>query len=138
MSRTLTVEGDLGTVDARASLTTQGSVTAPSRVVPSGVTKIQGIIAAAAADGSAEGAAVYIVRLGGSAVLGGEQTFVVGGSATNTAQSGSDTAPDLGSKFMLMDADIDVRPGDVINIDAEEAGIDIGDASIVVTLIYGA
>lgn len=137
MSRTLTVEGDVGTIDTRTGLTTQGSVTAPSRVVPSGVSKITGLVVCSSADASAEGDAVIIVRLGGSAVLGGEQTFIAGGHTTNTVQAGSDSAPNLGATLVLKDLDVDIRPGDVINIDAEEAGTDIGDASVVVTLIYG-
>ena len=51
MSKTLTVEGDITAVDTRTLLTTQGSVTAPSLVVPSGMTKIVKILVAAAAEG---------------------------------------------------------------------------------------
>jgi len=43
INKTFTVEGDLATADARTLLTTQGSVTAPSPVVPSSVSKIDKI-----------------------------------------------------------------------------------------------
>jgi len=53
MSRTITVEGDANTVDTRVLLTAQGSVTAPSLVVPAGMTKIKKVMAAASHDGAA-------------------------------------------------------------------------------------
>ena len=77
MGKTLTVEGDLATVDARTLITTQGSVTAPSLVTPSGVTRIRKIVAIAAQDGAAAGSGVFFVRLGGNAVRNGEQTVML-------------------------------------------------------------
>lgn len=138
MSRTITVEGDVNAVDTRVLLTGQGSVTAPSLVVPSGMTKIKKLIAAASHDGAADdGAALFFIRLGGSAVLNGEQTIVFGGAGNQTVQAGSDAAPNTMVPFQIADLDIDVRPSDVISIAAEFAGVDIGDTAVVVTLIYG-
>lgn len=137
MSRTITVEGDVNAVDTRTLLTGQGSVTAPSLVVPAGMTKITKVIITGAADGLAAGEAIYFVRLGGNAILGGEQAIIAGSSDSQTVQAGSDAAPDLGFLFILDNADIDVRPSDTISIAAEFAGVDVGDTTVAVTLVYG-
>jgi len=137
MSRTITVEGDVNAIDTRVLLTTQGSVTAPSLVVPAGMTKIKNIIATAAGDGLAAGHGVLFIRLGGNAVLGGEQVIMFGGEDSIAVQAGSDAAPSLGSRLVLDDVDIDVRPSDTITIAAELAGVDNGDNAVAVTLVYG-
>lgn len=138
MARTITVEGDLNTVDSRTLLSAQGSVSAPSLVIPAGMTKIKKVIAAASHDGAADdGAALFFLRLGGNAVLGGEQTIVFGGAGNQSVQSGSDAAPNVMVPFVIDDADIEVRPSDTISIAAEFAGVDIGDTAVVVTLVYG-
>lgn len=138
MSRTITVEGDVNTVDSRTLLTAQGSVTAPSLVVPAGMTKIKKVIAVASHDGAADdGSALFFVRLGGNAVLNGEQVIVFGAAGNQTVQAGSDSAPNAMLPFVVDDADIDVRPSDTISIAAEFAGVDIGDTAVAVTLVYG-
>jgi len=137
MSRTITVEGDINAVDTRTLLTRQGSVTAPSLVVPAGMTKIKKIIVTAAADGVAPGHVVNFIRLGGNAVLNGEQVLAFGGEDSIAPQAGSDTAPSLGEFFMIDDADIDVRPSDTISIAGEAAGADVGDQTFAITLVYG-
>jgi len=137
MSRTITVEGDINAIDSRVLLTGQGSVTAPSLVVPAGMTKINKIIASGGADGLAAGQVVFFLRLGGSAVLGGEQTIVFGGEGSIAVQAGSDAAPSLGSYFTIDDADIDIRASDSISIAAEMAGVDVGDTTVGITLVYG-
>jgi len=136
MSKTLTVEGDLATVDTRANLTTQGSVTTPSLIVPAGMKKIDKILCAAAADGLAVGSAVFILRIGGSSVARGEQTFVISASGTIAAQAGSDTAPQVGQLFVLDDADVDVSPSDSLTIAGEMAGSDNGTGRMVCTLVF--
>lgn len=136
MSRTFTVEGDLATVDSRTLITTQGSVTTPSSVVPSGMKKIVKIIAAACAEGLANGSAVFFIRLGGNAVLKGEQAIVLSAAGTIAVQVGSDAAPQVAELFILEDADIDVSPSDTITVAAEMAGSDLGTGHVVVTLVY--
>ena len=138
MSKTITVEGDINAADTRTLLTAQGSVTAPSLVVPAGMTKIKKIIAAASHDGAADdGQAIFFIRLGGNAVLGGEQTIVIGGAGNQTVQTGSDAAPNVMTPFMLDNVDIEVRSSDTISIAGEFAGVDIGDTAMIVTLVYG-
>lgn len=136
MSRTITVEGDVNAVDTRVLLTAQGSVATPSLVVPSGMRRIVKMICTAAADGLAAGEVVYFIRLGGSAVLGGEQVIVFGGDGSIAVQAGSDAAPSVSVPFILNDVDIAVSPSDTITIAAEAAGVDVGDSTIAVTLVY--
>lgn len=136
MTRTMTVEGDLATVDARTNLTTQGSVTAPSLVVPSGVTKIDKIIAAATTEGLADGSSVFLLRLGGTAILRGEQNIVISSSGRIAPQAGSDSAPQVGELFILDDADIEVNPSDTMTIAGEMMGTDTGTGHMVVTVVF--
>ncbi len=136
MSKTLTVEGDLATVDSRTLLTTQGSVTAPSLVTPAGCTKIDKIIMAAAPEGLADGSAVFFIRLNGNAVKNGEQVIMVSAAGRIAPQVGSDAAPQLGKSFILLNAEIAVSPSDSITIAAEMAGNDLGTGHVVVTLIF--
>ena len=136
MSRTLTVEGDLATVDSRTNITTQGSVTAPSLVVPSGMTKIDKLIVAAAAEGLADGSAVFFVRLGGAGVLKGEQTLMISAGGRIAVQSGSDAAPSTCNLVIIDNVDIDVSPSDTINISAEMAGSDLGTAHVGITVVF--
>ena len=137
MSRTLTLEGDANSVDTRVLLTTQGSVTAPSTVVPSGMTKIKKMYAAIGSDNAAAGGVVAFVRLGGNAVLNGEQAIMFGSTGGQTPQTGSDQEPSYMTPFVLEDADIDVRPSDTLSIAAEIAGADPGDTTIAVTVVFG-
>lgn len=135
-NKTLTVEGDLATVDARTALTTQGSVSAPSLVVPAGVKEISKLFVAAASDGLADGKQVWFVRLGGNAVQGGEQVICVGASGRIAVQSGSDAAPQYVSAFVLENLQIAVNPSDTISIWAEGAGNDTGTGYAVVTAVF--
>lgn len=135
-NKTITVEGDLATVDSRTALTTQGSVTSPSLVVPSGMTVIDKIVAAAASEGLADGAQTWFVRLGGNAVQGGEQVIAIGTSARIAPQAGSDSAPQVVRPFVIEDVQIPVNAGDTISIWAEGAGTDTGTGRAVVTCLF--
>jgi len=137
MSRTITLEADVNTVDTATNLTAQGSVAAPSRVLPRNITKITGILAAVSGDGAAEGSGVFFIRLGGTAVRNGEQTLMFACGQTNTVQTGSDAPAMQTGLFKLMDADIAVDPSEVIDVQVEMAGEDLGDTCAVVTLIFG-
>lgn len=136
MSRTLTVVGSITAVDTRTQITGQGSVTAPSLVVPSGMTKIDKIIVSAAAEGLADGSAAFLLRLGGGGILKGEQVFTIGAAGRIAVQAGSDAAPQIGKIYVLENADIDVSPSDTISIAAEMAGSDLGTARVAVTLMF--
>lgn len=136
MSRTFTVEGDVTAADTRTALTTQGSVASPSSVVPAGMSKIDKIIIAGTSEGLADGAQSLIVRLGGNAVLGGEQVIAVSAMGRIAPQSGSDSAPQLMTSLVLEDVDIEVRPSDTITISAEGCGTDTGTIHVGVTVVY--
>lgn len=136
MTRSLTVEGDVNAIDTRTILTAQGSITAPSLVVPAGMTKIAAVYASFGTDTAAAGAAQFLVRLGGNAVLGGEQVIVIGGAGGQLVQAGADNPGTSSFLFKLTDADISVRSGDTIEIAAEMAGVDIGDSNVCVTVVY--
>ncbi len=134
--RTITVEGDIASVDTRTALTTQGSVTSPSLIVPTDATRIDKIVVAATAEGLANGKQSWFIRLGGNAVLGGEQLIPVSASGTIAVQSGSDAAPQCMEAIVLSDLDIEVSGGDSISIWAEGAGDDTGTGHVAVTAMF--
>ena len=136
MSKTLTVTGSITTVDTRTLCTGQGSVTAPSLVVPSGAKIIDQIIVGTCAEGLAAGSCTYFVRLGGGAVLNGEQVVVVGAAGTILPQAGSDVAPQHPQLFTLNNCQIDVSQSDTVTVSTEMAGTDLGTSRAVVTLIF--
>jgi hypothetical protein len=134
--KTITVEGDVTTVDTRTALLTQGSVTAPVMVVPQGYTRIDKIIAAAASEALADGKQTWFIRLGGNAVQGGEQVICLGSSGRIAVQAGSDAAPQAVAPTVLEDVQIPVNGGDTISVWAEGAGEDTGTGHVVVTLAF--
>lgn len=134
--KTITVEGDIGTVDARTALSTQGSVTSPSLIAPANAKIIDKIIVAAASEGLADGKQVWYVRLGGNAVLGGEQILPVSASGRIAVQAGSDSAPQCMTPIVLEDLQISVSPSDTISVWAEGAGDDTGTGHMAVTLVF--
>lgn len=136
MTKTLTVEGDLTAADTLTDLTTQGSVTAPSKVTPAGVSKIDRIIAAAAHDGAAAGSGAYLLRLGGSAVMRGEQCICIGAGGAVAIQAGADGSHCFPVYVELDDVDIEVSPSETLKISAEMAGNDLGTARVAVTLVF--
>jgi hypothetical protein len=136
MSRTFTVEGDITAADTRTLLTTQGSVTAPSSVVPAGMSKIDKIIVACSTEGLADGAQSFFLRLGGNAIKNGEQSIAISAAGRIAVQSGSDAAPQLMAATVLENVDIEVSPSDTLTVAVEGAGTDTGTAHAVVTLIY--
>lgn len=136
MSRSFTVEGDITAADTRTQITTQGSVTAPSSVVPAGMTKISRLVVCGTSEGLADGAQSLFVRLGGNAVLGGEQVIAISAFGRIAPQSGSDSAPQLMRSWVLEDADIEVRASDTISISAEGGGTDTGTVHLGITVVY--
>lgn len=134
--KTITVEGDIASVDTRTALTTQGSVTSPSLIVPADFTRIDKVVVAAAAEGLANGKQTWFIRLGGNSVQGGEQLIPISASGTIAVQSGSDAAPQCIAAVVYEDLDIPVSPSDTISIWAEGAGDDTGTGRAVVTLVF--
>lgn len=135
-NKTLTVEGDVASVDTRTALTTQGSISAPVLVVPQGMTKISKIFVAAASEALADGKQTWFLRLGGNAVQGGEQVIAVGSSGRIAVQSGSDAAPQVVPVLVMENIEIAVNGGDTISVWAEGAGEDTGTGHVVATLVF--
>lgn len=136
VNKTFTVEGDITAADTKTNLTTQGSVTAPSPVVPSSVKKIDKIIFAATSEGLANGSQTWLLRIGGNAVKNGEQVLAIGASGRIAVQTGSDAAPQNMPAIILEDVDIEVNPSDTLAVSAEGPGTDTGTGHVVVTLVY--
>lgn len=135
-TKTLTVEGDVASVDTRTALTTQGSVSSPSLIVPAGYSKIDKIFVAAASEALADGKQTWFLRLGGNSVQGGEQVIAIGASGRIAVQAGSDAAPQVVPVLILEDLQIPVSSSDTISIWAEGAGEDTGTGHVVVTLVF--
>lgn len=132
----ITVEGQITAVDTITRLTAQGSVTAPSRLTPPDATKLTRVIFAVAADCAADGEVSYILRLGGDAILGGEQTFVLGANSFIDVQTGSDAAHTSMTPMMIDNLDLDVAPNETLDISVEMAGVDVGTATAVVSAVF--
>jgi hypothetical protein len=135
-NKTLTVEGDIASVDTRTALTTQGSVSSPSLICPQGFSVIDKLIVCASGDGLADGKQSYFIRLGGNAVQGGEQVIAVGTSGRIAPQAGSDAAPSVVRPVIFENLQIAVNSGDTISIWAEGAGDDTGTGHVVVTAVF--
>ena len=136
VNKTFTVEGDITAADTKTNLTTQGSVSAPSPVVPSGIKKIDKIIVAATSEGLANGSQAIFLRIGGNAVRNGEQVLAISALGRIAVQAGSDAAPQNMPAIVLEDVDIEVNPSDTLSISAEGAGTDTGTVHVVATLVY--
>jgi hypothetical protein len=134
--KTMTVEGDVATVDARAALSTQGSVVSPSMIAPAGFTKIEKLIVAATSEGLADGKQVFYVRLGGNSVQGGEQIIPVSASGRIAVQAGSDAAPQCMTPLVLDNLDIAISPSDTVSVWAEGAGDDTGTGHACITMVF--
>lgn len=132
----VTVEGDLTAVDTVTRLTTQGSVASPSRLTPPDATMLKRVIVAVASDAAADGEVTYILRLGGDAIKGGEQTLVVAAESYIDVQSGSDAQHVVMAPIVLEELDLEITPGETLDISMEMAGVDVGSATAVVTAIF--
>lgn len=133
----LLVEGDVTAVDTSTSLTSQGSVSAPSRRVPKDISLIKDIVVSIVGDHAAAGAAVLALRFGGQAVADGEQVIVVGAAGGQAVQAGSDSAAQVSPPLVLKDIDIKVKEGEQLDVQAEMDGTDIGTVRAVVQVVYG-
>ena len=113
-----------------------GSINSPSRITPPDATKIQRIVVASGNDGLAAGAVNMFIRLSGAAIKGGEHVIAVGGHCSQTVQTGSDAAPSIVSAIVLEDVDIEISPSENMDISAEMSGVDVGDTTIAVGVVF--
>jgi len=125
-------EGEATAVDVKSQLTTLGSETAPGPLlVPTGVSKLVGIIIAAIQNMAAATSYSALVRLEGPGLPGGPEVFaaVAGGNAVATGGNAAEKATKI-------DLDIPVTPSNEILIFGEMVGTDAGQVSLGVTLIF--
>lgn len=132
----ITVEGEITAVDTLTRLTAQGSVTAPSRLTPPDATLLKRIVAAVSHDGQADGEVCFILRLGGDAIKGGEQTIILGAGSRIAVQTGSDAAPAIMAPMVFDNLDLEINPNETLDISVEMSGVDVGTAGAVVTAIF--
>ena len=132
----ITVEGDMTAVDTLVRLTAQGSVAAPSRLTPPDAKMLKRVFFAVASDCAADGEVNYILRLGGDAIKGGEQTFVLGAeSFVDVATAGDGINNDMPVQI-LDNLDLEITPNETLDISVEMVGVDIGSATAVITAIF--
>lgn len=132
----VTVEGDMTAVDTLTRLTTQGSVASPSRLTPPDGKMLNKVIFAVASDAAADGEASYILRLGGDAIRGGEQTIIMGAESFIDVQAGADPAHGTMVPVVLDNLELEITPNETLDISVEMAGVDVGSATAVVTAIF--
>lgn len=132
----ITVEGDITAVDTLTRLTAQGSVTAPSRLTPPDAKMLKRVIFAVASDAAADGEVSYILRLGGDAIRGGEQSIIIAGESYIDVQAGSDSAHGSMAPMIVDNLDLEVTPNETLDISVEMAGVDVGSATAVVSAIF--
>lgn len=131
----ITVEGQITAVDTITRLTTQGSVPAPSRLTPPEATMLKRIVYSVASDAAADGEVTFLLRIGGDAVKGGEQTLTLGATSFIDVQSGSDAGRVAMPAMVFDNLDIEVVPNETLDISVEMNGVDVGTATAVVTAI---
>lgn len=132
----ITVEGDMTTVDTLVRLTAQGSVTAPSRLTPPDAKILKRIIYAVASDAAADGEVNYVLRLGGDAIKGGEQTFILGAeSFIDVATAGDGINNDM-LAMVLDNLDLEITNNETLDISVEMVGVDVGTATASITAIF--
>jgi len=132
----VTVEGDITAVDTKTFLTSQGSVQAPSRLTPPDATMLKRVICAVASDAAADGEVSYLLRLGGDAIKGGEQTIFIAAESYIDVQSGSDAAHGSMAPIILDNLDLEITPNETLDIAIEMCGVDVGSATAVVTSVF--
>ena len=127
-----TREGTVSAVDTRTQLSTLGSETAPGpMLVPSGATKLVGIIAAQCFNMAAATSYSALVRLEGPGLPEGPECIGIGGGGVPVATGGNGVLP-----AVYIPLDIPVTVANEILIFGEMAGTDVGSAEFVVTLIF--
>lgn len=125
-------EGEATALSTRSQLTTLGSEQSPGPLlVPSGVTKIVGVIIAAMENFAAATSYSAFVRLEGPGLPGGPETIAAAAGGVGSATGGN-----FAAQGNVIPLDIDVLSGNEILIYGEMAGTDIGQVSFGVTLIF--
>jgi hypothetical protein len=127
-----TREGTVSAVDTRTQLSTLGSETAPGPLlVPQGVTKLVGIIAAQCFNMAAATGYSALVRLEGPGLAQGPECIGIGAGGVPVATGGNGF-----NNAIMIPIDLEVVPANEILVFGEMCGTDIGSSEFVVTLIF--
>lgn len=127
-----TREGTVSAVDTRTQLSTLGSETAPGPLlVPSGASKLVGIIAAQNFNMGAATGYAALVRLEGPGLPEGPECVVIGAGGVPVATGGNGVNP---AKFYPLD--IPVTVANEILVFGEMVGTDVGSSEFAVTLVF--
>ena len=127
-----TREGTVSAVDTRTQLSTLGSESAPGPLlVPQGVSKIVGIIAAQCFDMAAATGYSALIRLEGPGLSEGPECIGIGAGGVPVATGGNGV-----NKAIQIPVDIPVVPANEILIFGEMCGIDVGSSEFAVTLVF--
>ena len=125
-------EGTVSAADTRTQLSTLGSETAPGPLlVPSGATKLVGIIAAQNFNMAAATGYTALVRLEGPGLPEGPECIVIGVGGVPVATGGNGVN---GAVFFPLD--IPVTVANEILVFGEMAGTDVGSSEFAVTLVF--
>lgn len=128
-----TREGTVSAVDTRTQLSTLGSETAPGPLlVPQGVTKLIGIIAAQCFNMGAATGYTALVRLEGPGLPKGPECIGIGAGGVQVATGGNGV-----NQAVFIPLDLEVTPANEILIFGEMCGTDVGSSEFVVTLVFG-
>lgn len=127
-----TREGTVSALDTRTQLTTLGSETAPGPLlVPQGVSKLVGIIAAQCFNMAAATGYSALVRLEGPGLKEGPECIGIGAGGVPVATGGNGVNPATFIPF-----EVDVIPAQEILVFGEMCGTDVGSSEFVVTLVF--
>lgn len=127
-----TREGTVSAVDTRTQLSTLGSETAPGpMLVPSGASKLVGIIAAQNFNMAAATGYTALVRLEGPGLPEGPECIVIGAGGVPVATGGNGV-----NAAAFYPLDIPVTVANEILVFGEIAGTDIGSSEFAVTLVF--
>lgn len=127
-----TREGTVSASDTRTQLSTLGSETAPGPLlVPSGATKLIGIIAAQCFNMGAATGYTALIRLEGPGLPEGPECLAIGAGGVPVATGGNGVNT---ARFFPLD--IPVTVANEILVFGEMAGTDVGSSEFAVTLVF--
>lgn len=127
-----TREGTVSASDTRTQLTTLGSETAPGPLlVPSGASKLVGVIAAQNFNMAAATGYTALLRLEGPGLPEGPECLAIGAGGVPVATGGNGV-----NKAQFFPLDIPVTVANEIQLYGEMAGTDVGSSEFVATLVF--
>lgn len=132
MKQYRTREGDVTGADTRTQLTTVGSETAPGPLlVPQKATHIIGVIASHISSMAAATGYSAFLRIEGAGLKNGPETLAIGAGGMAVATGGNGAV-----KPVYIPLNLEVIPGQEIQLFAEMAGTDVGLISVNATLVF--